>query len=169
MNDRDPLTPDGCRLCGVEQRYHYTQVCSDKFGGLHQWVEPTNEQRLERMKARRRARGLPVPLRKIVGKGLPRLVIDMRPAFTRPEMYGGKEWMVLGRECDVVPGEWLEVKQFSTNSFVRVHVGELVAERTVAHQHNSYKGPWMGGPESTRYVLARIMPPAPQGRRRHRA
>lgn len=57
-------TPDGCRWCGIAELRHYTQAARPENGGLHQWTEPTDEQRLARMLARRTAaqRGLGVKL-----------------------------------------------------------------------------------------------------------
>lgn len=46
--------PNGCRWCGIEKPNH-VQRCA-QFVGLHGWAEPTNKQRLTRMKARRAAR-----------------------------------------------------------------------------------------------------------------
>ncbi|GII83976.1 hypothetical protein Ssi03_19660 [Sphaerisporangium siamense] len=44
--------PNGCRWCGVEARDHLQRW--KESVGWHQWVEPTSEQRKERMRARRR-------------------------------------------------------------------------------------------------------------------
>lgn len=46
-------TPDGCRVCGKPERSHAIEAHPE--AGFHNWVEPTDEQRLERMRARRRA------------------------------------------------------------------------------------------------------------------
>lgn len=43
--------PNGCRWCGIEKPNHVQRHA--QFVGLHGWVEPTNKQRLTRMKARR--------------------------------------------------------------------------------------------------------------------
>lgn len=47
-------TPDGCRWCGHERRSH-GQLWKPSVG-FHKWAEPTDAQRLARMKARRAAR-----------------------------------------------------------------------------------------------------------------
>jgi hypothetical protein len=47
--------PDGCALCGIEKRSHYTRYWPSP--GPHRWTPPTDAQRLERMQARRVARG----------------------------------------------------------------------------------------------------------------
>ena len=46
-------TPDGCHHCGKPERGHAIEDHPD--AGFHNWVMPTDEQRLERMRARRRA------------------------------------------------------------------------------------------------------------------
>lgn len=43
--------PNSCAVCGQEQRTH--GLSYSKRLGYHQWVEPSNEVRLRRMKARR--------------------------------------------------------------------------------------------------------------------
>lgn len=48
--------PGGCRYCGIDKQTHYSVAASPERGGWHQWVEPTDEQRLARMKARRAAK-----------------------------------------------------------------------------------------------------------------
>lgn len=45
--------PDGCRICGIEQRGHAIQVGTD---GSHTWQQPTQSQIKERMLARRAER-----------------------------------------------------------------------------------------------------------------
>ena len=53
--DAHPLPdPDGCRHCGQPKRDHM-QRWTDQ-AGWHKWTEPSDEQRLKRMKARRAAR-----------------------------------------------------------------------------------------------------------------
>lgn len=42
--------PNGCGVCGIEQRGHAIQVGAD---GSHTWMPPTQEQIKERMLARR--------------------------------------------------------------------------------------------------------------------
>lgn len=42
--------PMGCRLCGIDQRGHAIQVGAD---GSHMWQQPTQQQILDRMTARR--------------------------------------------------------------------------------------------------------------------
>lgn len=42
--------PMGCRLCGIDQRYHGIQAAAD---GSHAWTRPTEEQIKARMRARR--------------------------------------------------------------------------------------------------------------------
>jgi hypothetical protein len=49
--------PNGCRWCGIEKPNHVQRHA--QFVGIHGWVEPTNRQRLTRMKARRAARTTP--------------------------------------------------------------------------------------------------------------
>jgi hypothetical protein len=44
--------PNGCRWCGIEDREHFQRWKPPV--GWHQWVEPTPEQRKERILARRR-------------------------------------------------------------------------------------------------------------------
>lgn len=51
--------PDGCRWCGHEQRSH-AQLWKPSVG-WHQWTQPTGEQRLARMRARRAQRLAPPP------------------------------------------------------------------------------------------------------------
>lgn len=48
----DLPTPDACRHCGTAQREHAQQHHPDV--DFHRWTEPTDEQRKERMLARRR-------------------------------------------------------------------------------------------------------------------
>jgi hypothetical protein len=48
-------SPNGCRWCGVSERQHYGRWKSGV--GWHQWVAPTDEQRKERMRERRRQAG----------------------------------------------------------------------------------------------------------------
>ena len=48
----DIPAPDGCRHCGTAQREHPQKHHPDV--GFHGWVEPTDEQRKERMLVRRR-------------------------------------------------------------------------------------------------------------------
>lgn len=48
--------PNGCRWCGADRQDHCQR--SAPFVGSHGWVEPTNKQRLTRMKARRAAKQL---------------------------------------------------------------------------------------------------------------
>jgi hypothetical protein len=47
----DAPTPDGCRHCGIPEREHLQRWHAE--AGWHPWTEPTDEQRLERMRARR--------------------------------------------------------------------------------------------------------------------
>lgn len=52
--DGSPPLPFGCRWCGIPQETHgWTRIES---AGMHEWVQPTKQQTLARMKARRRAR-----------------------------------------------------------------------------------------------------------------
>jgi hypothetical protein len=44
-------TPDGCRFCGITQRVHGRQHVPEQ--GWHAWMAPTDQQRLDRMRARR--------------------------------------------------------------------------------------------------------------------
>lgn len=46
---RDPITPSGCRWCGICQRWINGH-------GWHKWEQPTSRQILARMKARRLSR-----------------------------------------------------------------------------------------------------------------
>lgn len=46
--------PNGCRHCGADKQDHCQR--SSPEVGSHGWVEPTDEQRLTRMKTRRAAR-----------------------------------------------------------------------------------------------------------------
>lgn len=48
-----PSVPSGCRWCGDEQYHHGLQYVPGN--DLHGYVEPTQAQRLARMKARRSA------------------------------------------------------------------------------------------------------------------
>lgn len=50
----DTATPDGCRWCGDTRDHHGTQYTPGR--GQHQWEQPTDRQRLERMQARRAER-----------------------------------------------------------------------------------------------------------------
>lgn len=47
--------PNGCTWCGVEKREHMTRWAMGP--GLHQWAEPENWQRKQRMQERRAAQG----------------------------------------------------------------------------------------------------------------
>ena len=61
-DDDDELpNPNGCRWCGIDRQEHYQQWVAD--AGLHKWVEPTSEQRKERILARRARR-----LRRLTGQ-----------------------------------------------------------------------------------------------------
>ena len=51
-DQQDPVTPDGCRWCGVARREH-VQLW-DETRGWHGWEQPTLEQLRARMKHRRR-------------------------------------------------------------------------------------------------------------------
>lgn len=46
--------PNGCRHCGADKQNHCQR--SGRGVGMHGWVEPTDAQRLARMKTRRAAR-----------------------------------------------------------------------------------------------------------------
>ncbi|MGH3379522.1 MAG: hypothetical protein ACRDP6_32785 [Actinoallomurus sp.] len=46
--------PSGCRWCGLEEREHFGRW--SRAAGWHGWIEPAQEQRLARMRARRAAR-----------------------------------------------------------------------------------------------------------------
>ena len=46
--------PSGCRWCGIDEREHGRQWKPDV--GWHKWEEPTRDQRLARMHARRNTR-----------------------------------------------------------------------------------------------------------------
>ena len=46
--------PNACRWCALPRRGHFQQ--REKSVGWHRFIEPTDRQRLERMKARRAAR-----------------------------------------------------------------------------------------------------------------
>jgi hypothetical protein len=48
-------TPNGCRWCGLAEAEHYQRWKPPI--GWHGWTAPTNEQRKERMFARRRRSG----------------------------------------------------------------------------------------------------------------
>lgn len=48
-----PPPPSGCRWCGDPQDSHGSQWIASV--GMHTWAEPTREQRLQRMRARRSA------------------------------------------------------------------------------------------------------------------
>ncbi|MEU6054187.1 hypothetical protein ABZ829_27675 [Streptomyces xanthochromogenes] len=43
-------TPNGCRFCGIAQRVHGRQYTPEQ--GWHAWTAPTDQQRLDRMRAR---------------------------------------------------------------------------------------------------------------------
>ncbi|OQD51939.1 hypothetical protein BM536_037010 [Streptomyces phaeoluteigriseus] len=49
-----PPAPSGCRWCGEDQSRHGRRWVSSV--GVHSWEEPTREQRLSRMRARRSLR-----------------------------------------------------------------------------------------------------------------
>jgi hypothetical protein len=51
--------PDGCRWCGIAQYGHCRRFRASV--GWHTWAEPTDAQRLARMKARRAQRLAPPP------------------------------------------------------------------------------------------------------------
>ena len=56
VTDRVPPVIDavnGCQMCGKEQRGHAIEQLPD--GTFHTWVEPTDDQRKDRLRARRRA------------------------------------------------------------------------------------------------------------------
>ncbi|WP_433223383.1 hypothetical protein [Microtetraspora malaysiensis] len=50
-NQTKPVPPNGCRWCGIEAQVHFRRWKPP--AGWHQWEAPTNEQRKERMIARR--------------------------------------------------------------------------------------------------------------------
>lgn len=52
--DGSVLDPSGCGVCGINARGHFERWASGP--GWHRWTEPTNEQRRERMLARRALR-----------------------------------------------------------------------------------------------------------------
>ncbi len=43
--------PNGCRYCGVDRESHLQRYASEV--GWHKWIEPTDEQRKGRLRARR--------------------------------------------------------------------------------------------------------------------
>ena len=47
-------TPNGCAHCGIDQQQHMQRWVPTV--GWHQWVEPPDRVRLQRMLARRKAR-----------------------------------------------------------------------------------------------------------------
>jgi len=49
--------PNACRWCGIPERQHYQQWKPPV--GWHKWTPPTDEQRLDRMHARRAERLAP--------------------------------------------------------------------------------------------------------------
>ncbi|GAA0501160.1 hypothetical protein [Streptomyces olivaceiscleroticus] len=49
-----PPPPNGCRWCGIEQRGHARRWVTSR--GFHTWEQPTQAQRLARMRARRNAK-----------------------------------------------------------------------------------------------------------------
>ena len=49
----EPLTPSGCRHCGIDKLDHAQRYTTD--AGWHQWTAPTTEQIKARMLARRNA------------------------------------------------------------------------------------------------------------------
>ncbi len=50
----DLAPPNGCRWCGVDSHDHWQRWHPE--GGRHGWTQPTDEQRLSRMRARRAER-----------------------------------------------------------------------------------------------------------------
>jgi hypothetical protein len=52
--DSTDAEPDGCRWCGDAPGHHGSQFMPGI--GLHRWVQPSDRQRLERMRNRRAAR-----------------------------------------------------------------------------------------------------------------
>lgn len=56
MADTTIPAPNGCRYCGADKQNHCQR--SGRGVGIHGWVEPTNKQRLTRMKARRAAKAV---------------------------------------------------------------------------------------------------------------
>ena len=48
------VTPNGCRWCGAEQRYHFQRW--HRTAGPHRWEDPGDQLRLVRMLARRAER-----------------------------------------------------------------------------------------------------------------
>ncbi len=52
IRHKETPAPNTCRYCGYEQRSHGNYWV--RSIGWHLWVEPTNAQRLARMKARRK-------------------------------------------------------------------------------------------------------------------
>jgi hypothetical protein len=54
-----PINPNGCHWCG-EDRERHVQLWHPEVG-WHQWVEPTDEQRKERLLQRRDATGAERP------------------------------------------------------------------------------------------------------------
>jgi hypothetical protein len=51
--------PGGCGLCGIPRHEHMQRWASP--AGWHTWVQPSNDQILARMKARRAARATNFP------------------------------------------------------------------------------------------------------------
>jgi hypothetical protein len=45
--------PNGCRWCGIDQLTHYQRHADE--AGRHGWIEPSDGQRLQRMRDRRKA------------------------------------------------------------------------------------------------------------------
>lgn len=50
--------PNACRWCGIPEREHVQRWKPE--ASWHKWTAPTNEQRLERMRARRAARTISI-------------------------------------------------------------------------------------------------------------
>lgn len=47
----EPFEPNGCRWCGTPRRGHFGLYT--EMAGWHRFIEPTDNQRLARMRARR--------------------------------------------------------------------------------------------------------------------
>lgn len=67
--------PNGCRWCGIEKPNHVQRYA--QFVGLHGWAEPTDKQRLTRMKARRAAKKLKTEKPGDENAVMPQRVVDV--------------------------------------------------------------------------------------------
>ncbi len=102
MSHREITTPNGCRYCGIDQLQHCGRWTEGV--GRHQWIEPTDAQRLERMRARRAFRGKP-------------------PLLDQPPIIASRDtWEVYARNVDAGEGgEFFDYGRYSHADLVDLY------------------------------------------------